>query len=342
MSTASKIVKGMSKMGVSLLSDPDSPCIVAKRLSTGCLVLDAIMGGGLPLGRITEVFGEYSSGKSLIAAQAVAMAQQAGILAHYVDTETTVSLEMLAELGVNVDDLMYSAPDTIEDVFTIMENTILEKNKIDKSQELLLVWDSVAASSAKFEEEAEYGKSAMGRHAQIISGAMRKFIHLVSDSNVYCLFLNQTRQKIGVMFGDNTTTAGGMAIGFYSSIRLKLDLRAKLKAPSLRSKKPRIVGMNTEVLCVKNKTSIPFRSATLPIYFGHGIDDAKATFLYLLDNGVIEQSGAKYTLRWEDGEDTFSKKSFDKYFDENYDDIADLVLSMETDTGDLDDTSVAE
>lgn len=344
MSISNKIVANLkkAKLDVSLLSDDDSPCIVKSQLSTGCLVLDAIMGGGLPLGRITEIFGEYSSGKSLIAAQACAMAQQSGILVAYADTEGTVSLEMMKLLGVDVDDLIYAAPDTIEETFTFFENTITEKDKIDKDQELLIIWDSVAASSAKFEEEAEYGKATMGRHAQIISSALRKFVHIINDSNVYCLFLNQTRQKIGVMFGDSTTTSGGQAIGFYASIRVRLDLRAKLKAPSLRSKKPRIVGMNTEALCIKNKVSVPYRSATLPIYFGNGIDDAKATFLYLLDNGVIEQSGSNYTMVLDGTELKFTRKKFDTVFDNNYDAMADMVLSLETDSGDLTEVDIAE
>lgn len=342
MSTSSSIVKNLraKHLDVSLLSDPNSPCIVKGWLSTGCLVLDAIMGGGLPEGRIVEMFGEYSSGKSLIASQAAVMAQQDKILVAYADTEGSVSLDMMQMLGVNVDELIYAAPDTIEDTFTFFDTVIEEKNKIDPNTRVLIIWDSVAASSAKFEEEAEYGKATMGRHAKLISESLRKFVHTINKDNVYALFLNQTRQKIGVMFGDSTTTSGGQAMGFYASIRVRLDLQAKLKAPSKRGK-PKIIGMDTKATVIKNKVAMPFRWAILPIYFGHGIDDPKSTFLYLLDNGVIEGNGATYTLVLGDEEIKFKKPQFEQLFDEEYDKIADLVMSLEAETGNPEEAEVA-
>lgn len=343
MSTSSKIVKTLrdKKLDVSLLSDDDSPCIIKNWLSTGCLVLDAIMGGGLPEGRMIEVFGEYSSGKSLIASQAACMAQQVGMLVAYADTEGTVSLKMMQKLGVDVDNLIYAAPDTIEETFTFFEDVIDEKNRIDPTVSILIIWDSVSASSAKFEEEAEYGKATMGRHAKLISESMRKFVHKISKDGVYAMFLNQTRQKIGVMFGDSTTTSGGNAIGFYASIRVRLDLTNKLKAPTSRGK-PRIVGMNTKASIIKNKVAMPFRWALLPIYFGNGIDDAKSTFLYLLENGLIEQNGISYKLVIGEDEYSFKKKQFDKFFDDNYDAIADIVMASEEEDGNIAEVIVDE
>lgn len=337
MSSATDIVKSLrkQKLDVSILSDENSPCIVKGRLSTGCLVLDAIMGGGLPFGRLTTMYGDASSGKSLIAAQIAALAQQDGVLVAYDDTEGTVSIEMMKMLGVNVDDLIYTSSDTIEDVFNFFEHTLAEKNKIAPDKDLLLIWDSIAAASSDTEMENPYGKSNMGRNAQVISQSLRKFSHAIAKENVCALFLNQVRQKIGVMFGDSTATPGGEAVRFYSSVMVKLDLAAKLKAPAKKGK-PKIIGMNTTATCVKNKTAFPFRSATLPIYFGHAIDDPKATMLYLIDQEMVTASGAYYTLELNGKQYKFTKKTFVELYDKMYDDIAALVMSIEDADADVD------
>lgn len=224
MSKASKLVdvlRKTKKLDVSLLSDSDSPCVVTDWLSTGTLVLDKILGGGLPVGRVVEIYGGPSSGKSSIAAQVAAQAQANDVTVVYADSETAVSLDIMKMIGVNIKDMVYFSPDTIEMVFETFEAAIGAKSKDDM---LVLIWDSIAATSSELEMENEYGKATMGRHAQLISQGLRKITRLISKDKVCMLLLNQVRQKIGVMWGDPETTFGGMAVSFHSSIRIKLDI----------------------------------------------------------------------------------------------------------------------
>lgn len=304
------------KHGVTLLSDDDSPCVVSEWLSTGCNAFDVILGGGLPVGRLTEMYGDTSTGKSLIGAQVAALAIEQGYIVAYVDTESAVSLSIMEAVGVDINKLLYLSPETIEEVFEFFEDVITSKNKHDPDNLLLLIWDSVAATSVKQEQEAEYGKATMGRHAQIISASMRKIIRKISKARVCALFLNQTRQKIGVMYGDNETTFGGNAIPFYSSVRVRLKKGSKIKS------KDAVVGIETRAIVVKHKIASPFKEATLPIYFGFGVDDAEATFHYLNDNKfLVGGTGGWYTL----GDLRFRKKTFAEVYDENYDYILDMM-----------------
>lgn len=326
MSTATDIVKALkkNKFDVSMLSDDDSPCVVKEWLSTGCIVLDAIIGEGIPIGRITEIYGDNSSGKSLIASQIAACAQENGIVVAYVDTETAVSREMMEMLGVNVDELLYYSPDTIEEVFSFFESSVEANTSISKDTPMLLIWDSVAATSAKFEMEADYGKATMGTHARLISQGLRKFTRIISKEHVAMLLINQTRQKIGVMFGDDIATFGGKAVSFHASVRVQLDVSKKIAIPGKRGKK--VIGMTTRATVIKNKVSMPFRTATLPIYFGHGIDDAGAAFHYLDDNDIMKVSGSWRLLDIGGKEIKFQKPDWDKIFDENYDAITDIIF----------------
>lgn len=326
------IVKELRKkeFDVSLLSEDSSPCIVTEWISTGCLALDAIMGGGMPVGRVIEIFGEYSSGKSLIAAQVAAVAQEEGAIVGYADTETAVSLEMMKVVGVDVDNLIYSSPDTVEEVFSFFEETIEIKQRIDPDNFLLLIWDSIAATSDVAEMEAEYGKATMASHARLMSQGLRKITRVVSKNRVCLLLLNQTRDKIGVMFGDKISTFGGKAVKFHSSIRIQLDLGAKIKVGGGNAKNGKkggkIVGMETRAVVVKNKVAMPYMEAILPIYFGHGIDDAGATLKYLNANGGVQTSGSWYTITLNGKEVRFQKAGWSDIFDKNYDEIADIVL----------------
>jgi len=326
MSTATDVVKALKKKAfdVSMLSDDDSPCVVKEWMSTGCAVLDAIIGEGIPIGRITEIYGDNSSGKSLIASQIAATAQEDGFIVAYVDTETAVSREMMEMLGVNVSELLYYSPDTIEEVFNFFEHCVEEKSNISKDSPMLLVWDSVAATSARFEMESDYGKATMGRHAALISQGLRKFTRIISKEHVAMLLINQTRQKIGVMFGDDVTTFGGKAVSFHASVRVQLDVTRKISIPAKRGKK--VIGMTTRATVVKNKVSMPFRVAMLPIYFGHGIDDALAAFHYLDDNDIIKTNGGWRLLDTGAGEIKFQKPDWNKIYDENYDAITDIIF----------------
>jgi recombination protein RecA len=310
-------------MRVDLLSSPNSPCIVDDWLSSGCLALDYILGGGFPVGRITEIYGDTSTGKSLIAAQVAALAQEDGHIVLMADSESAVSLPIMEAVGVDIDNLIYSNPDTVEEVFEQFGKAIELKAKKYPDELLVLIWDSVAATSVKFEMEEDYGKAFMGRHAGVISQAMRKITRQISGNQVCAIFLNQVREKIGVMFGDNETTFGGKAIPFHSSVRLRLKLGSKIVDKS--RKKNKVIGIETTGSVVKNKVAEPFREATLPIYFGHGIDDAQASLEWLKDNEYIKPgSWMKMEL---DGEEVkFQKGGWYKVYDKYFDEIADIIM----------------
>lgn len=319
------VLKGMKTgdVDVSLLSADTSPCVVNEWLTTGSLALDAILGGGLPVGRITEVYGDTSTGKSLLAAQVVALAQEQGYIAIMVDTESAVSLPIMEAVGVDTEKLIYTAPDTVEEVFQIFDSAIESKKLHDPDNLLLLVWDSIAATSAMAEMTSDYGKAMMGKHAQLISQGLRKIARKISKQRVCALFLNQTRQKIGVMFGDDEATFGGKAVSFYSSVRVRLKKGKKIKSGK------RIVGIETVASVVKNKVAVPFREATLPIYFGHGVDDAGAAFNFMKAEDLFQQNGAWYIIELGGKEVKFQQKGWDDIFDEHYDEIADIILEPE-------------
>jgi recombination protein RecA len=328
-----KELKAKKHIDVDLLSAEGSPCNVTEWLSTGCVALDAVMGGGLPIGRVTEMYGENSSGKSLIAAQVAALAQSQGITVGYIDTETAVSQELMKVLGVDIDNLIYVSPDTCEQVFEFCDDMVEAKEKADKDSILLLIWDSVAATSAKQEMEAEAGKSFYGRHAAIISQGFRKFCRVISKKRVCMLVLNQTREKIGMVFGgDDVATFGGKALSFYSSVRVELKLTSSIVVERANKKK-RKIGMNTKAIVTKNKVAIPFREATLPIHFGSGIDDAMSAFQYLIDNELMTHKGPTYSLSIGDLAITCTKKEWPGIFDKNYEAIANYMMDYQPDMG---------
>jgi recombination protein RecA len=275
------------------------------------------MGGGLPMGRIVEIFGDTSSGKSLIAAQACATIQETGGIAIYVDTESAVSLPIMEAVGVNTETLVYMPPDTVEDVFKAMETAL----DLDTTTPMLIVWDSIAATSAEAEMDKATGETGYLTHARIISQGLRKLSRLISKRKVAVLMLNQIRTKIGVTFGNNVATFGGKAVSFHSSIRVHLKVSGKIK----NSRTKRVIGVKTYAIVEKNKVAPPFRTATLPIYFGHGIDDADAMFEYLSDADVIShRGGGHYEI---DGlEGSVTKKNWAAFYDEHYDELADMVL----------------
>jgi recombination protein RecA len=306
----------------SLLADDNSPCVVSEWMSTGCLALDTIMGGGAPVGRIVEIYGDNSTGKSLIAAQIASVAQQDGAIVAYVDTESAVSLKIMEAVGVDIKKLLYTSPDTVEEVFEFFEAVLDSKEKRFPNKRIVLIWDSIAATSVQQEMDNAYGKSTMGRHANVISQSMRKFTRRISKEHVCCIFVNQTREKIGVMFGDNETTFGGKAMGFYSSIRIRLKMGQKIKD----GRRP--IGIESRATVVKNKCGIPYLSAELPIYFGHGIDDALATLQYLQAGDKVDRKGRNYQIRDTDLPE-FTKASWEDFYDKNYDAIAKIVTSME-------------
>ena len=319
-----KAINKRSKLEVTVLSDDESPCIVHETMSTGCLALDSILGGGLPVGRITEIYGDESSGKSLIAAQVAAIAQDEGHIVAYIDTEGAVSIEIMREVGVDVDNLIYTVPDTLDGddgVFQFMEDTIQESKGLFPNKLILVIWDSIAATSARREMESEYGKATYGRHAQLISQGLRKIGPYITKEGVCALFINQTREKINVHFGDKTATFGGKALSYHASARVMLMSGKKIK------KGKKVVGITNRARVTKNKFAMPFREADLPIYFGEGINDALASLEYLKENKLLERRGSWYALNYK-GETiaNFQRIGWDKVFEEHYEAIADLIL----------------
>lgn len=316
--TLQDILKSIIKSGhqASMLSDDSSPCIVSAYLSTGCYVLDVLMGGGLPVGRITEIYGDTSSGKSLIASQACAATQDNGGIGLYIDTETAVSLAIMRSVGVDVDSLVYCAPDTVEDVFSIMETAI--NKHVDG--DMLIVWDSIAATSSAAEMEKTTGNVGYLTQARVISQGLRRITRMIAKKKVTLLFLNQAKERLGVVYGDKTATFGGKAVGFHSSVRIQMRVGAKIK-----TKEKRIIGIHVAARCTKNKIAPPFREAKLPVYFGHGIDEVEAVLNFLKDAGTVVYSGGWYRISIGEKEYKFKKTGFEEILDERYGAICDLV-----------------
>jgi recombination protein RecA len=311
----SAIIKALTDGGLEAtrLSDETSPCVVSEFMSTGSAVLDAAMGGGLPVGRIVEIYGDTSTGKSLIAAQACATIQQEGGLALYLDTESAVSLPIMEAVGVDIDNIAYSAPDTVEEVFLAMERAIEAK---DPDTRMLIVWDSIASTSSDAEMDKATGEVGYLMQSRIISQGLRKLARKISKSSTACLFLNQEKEKIGIMFGDKAATFGGRGVGFHSSIRVQLSVDSKLK-----DKNKRVIGILVGARVVKNKVAVPFRVVKLPVYFGMGIDDAEAALILLKSRRLVTYEKGMYTL-W--GGPEFKRDEWDDLY-YTYETMGDLI-----------------
>src|SRR5438067_2736718 len=257
-------------------------------ISTGAISFDAALGvGGFPRGRVVEVFGPESSGKTTIALQVIAEAQKAGGLAAFIDAEHALDPAYAKKLGVDVDNLLISQPDYGEQALEIAE-ALVRSGAID-----VLVIDSVAALVPKAELDGEMGDSHMGLQARLMSQALRKLTGIVSKSRTCLVFINQIREKIGVMFGNPETTTGGRALKFYSSVRVDIRRIAAIKEGDL------VVGSRTKVKVVKNKTAAPFREAEFDIMYGEGISrEGDMLDLGVLHN-LVEKSGAWFSYKGE-------------------------------------------
>lgn len=310
--TLGQIEKQFGKGAVMRMGD--APILDIARISTGSLGLDIALGGGLPKGRIVEIYGPESSGKTTLTLQVIAECQKNGGTAAFVDAEHALDPLYAEKLGVNVDDLLVSQPDTGEQALEITD-MLVRSGGVD-----IVIVDSVAALTPKAEIEGDMGDHHVGLQARLMSQALRKLTANIKRSNVLVIFINQIRMKIGVMFGNPETTTGGNALKFYSSVRLDIRRTGAIK------KADEVVGNETRVKVVKNKVSPPFKEAHFDILYGEGISRENEIIELGVKQNLIDKAGAWYSYNGERiGQ---GKENVRQFFKANPEKLADIDVAL--------------
>ena len=293
--TLNKQFKDM-KVAYFLDGSDTTPTDIKDFVSTGSTMLDLAISnkpnGGIAVGRITEINGLESSGKSLLGAHILAETQRKGGVAVYIDTETSVSTEFLGAIGVSVDSMLYLHLETVEDVFTAIEEIVAKVRESDKDRLVTILVDSLAGATTRIELEADFDKEGWATSkAIIISKAMRKITQMIGRQKIALVFTNQLRQKLGVMFGDPWTTSGGKALPFHASTRIRLKNVGQIK-----DKKNNNIGMKMRAQVIKNRLGPPMRHADFELYFETGIDDDGSWLKVMKEHNLVKQGGAWYTM----------------------------------------------
>lgn len=275
---------------LSTMAEPSMLSRVTEFVPTGCVPLDIIMGGGFPVGRLTEVYGDTSTGKSLLASHILAETQRLGGVAMLADSECATSEDIMCAVGVDPNEVIYSTPSTVEEVYQDITQAIEARDEVAKGALMTIVWDSVAATSSDAEVEKvrkEGLSSTVATHARLISMMCRVIPRMIAKERIALVFINQTRENIGVLYGDKMSTFGGRAIGYYSSVRLEMA-----KAKNLTDDNDNPVGIDVRLWVAKSKVSVPFGQCRFPILFGQGIDNVGAVLNWIRDKKLAEMKGS--------------------------------------------------
>lgn len=288
----------------SIMSLGDTEIEGIESIPTGILSLDKHLKGGIPKGRITEVYGNESSGKTTLCLQVIAECQKMGGNVAFIDAEHALDIEYAQILGIKLDDLLLSQPDNGEQALNIVES-LVRSEEID-----LVVIDSVSALTPRAEIEGEMGDSHMGLQARLMSQALRKLTGIIAKANCAVIFINQIRSKIGIVFGNPETTSGGNALKFYASLRIELKKFGQVKS------KEEVIGTKARIKIVKSKVSPPFRQVELDLCYGIGFDNNKELLDLLVEKEIFEKHGAWYKYQEEKFQGEIATK---QYIKENYD-----------------------